>query len=78
MITKITMKKSIKTIPTKNIVNQYCTTTNTTTNNNNVPIAYINFSSYPKNYNTSIKQQYDTNPNNNKNNKSSLHNNSQN
>ena len=59
------------------MVNQYCTNTNTTTNNNNVPIEYVNFQSYQQNYNTSIKQQYDTDPDNNKNSKRRLHNNGQ-
>ena len=72
------MNKSIKTIPTKNMVNQYCTTTHFTTNNNNVPIATIDFPSYPNNCTPNIKQLYDTNPNNDNNKNSSLHNNSQN
>ena len=50
MTTKNKTNKSIKFIPTKNIINQYCTnTTTTTTNNTNVPIEYTNFQPYQKN-----------------------------
>ena len=49
MTTKNKINKSIKFIPTKNIINQYCTNTTTTTNNNNVPIEYTNFQPYQKN-----------------------------
>ena len=70
--------KNIKSTPTNNIVNQYCTSTHTTTNNNNVPIATTTFPPYQKTYTPNIKQLSVTNPNNNNNKKLRLHNNGQN
>ena len=67
-----------KKYPNKKMMNQYCINTNNTTKNNNVPIESTIFQQYQKNYNTSIQQQYETNTDKTKNNKSSLQNNGQN